>query len=262
MLAFLVACFAQGAGAPPESAAPDYAKDVAPILLRHCTVCHDDKNLDDAETSGGLSLSTADRVLDPRRKLVVAGKPESSLLIARLVHADLEKRMPKDAEALPREQIETIRKWILAGAPRGAVELAPYHRRETGRPALRRDLVISLEASAPPAAFGAKSGGPLSLVAPLAPLAPVTAVAFSPDGKFLAAGAHRQVAVWNLRAGALETLRADPIGAVHALAFSPDGSKLWFAGGEPGLRGQLHAYRTSDWSEAFDAAPSTDVLFD
>jgi WD40 repeat protein len=58
----------------------------------------------------------------------------------------------------------------------------------------------------------------------------VSAVAFSPDGKLLAAAAGREIRLWNVEAGkqAFVTSTATP---VSMLAFAPDGKTLALAAG-------------------------------
>ncbi len=72
----------------------------------------------------------------------------------------------------------------------------------------------------------------LDCVVRAGPVVPVRAVAFSPDGKTLAAAGHKEVLLWDVvEAKLLKRLGTGEIGgAVHALVFSPDGK--WLAAGE------------------------------
>lgn len=74
-----------------------------------------------------------------------------------------------------------------------------------------------------------------------------TAVAFSPDMRWLATGgADARVRVWDTRSGAMAQELTGPSGAVHSLAFSADGATL-----VAGSAGTVVLWRTADWSRAW-----------
>lgn len=97
----------------PLLASPDFEKEVAPILEQTCLFCH---NAD--ETKGDLDLSTLGAALAFDGN-IVPGDPDASLLIEVVSGPDPE--MPKKADPLSPEQLETLRGWIAAGAkwPKG-----------------------------------------------------------------------------------------------------------------------------------------------
>lgn len=72
---------------------------------------------------------------------------------------------------------------------------------------------------------------------PLPPPAPVTCLAFSPDGAWLVSGGYNQALVWNAATGKLARKIAGMPGRVRALAFTPDGKLLAAAGGMAGRSG-------------------------
>lgn len=88
------------------TAVPDFERDVAPILEGRCLSCHDG-----AHAKGDLKLDTREHAL----AVMVPGKPEKSRLIEQVSGAAPE--MPKKGEPLAPTQIETLRRWIAAGAP-------------------------------------------------------------------------------------------------------------------------------------------------
>src|SRR5438309_1316224 len=73
------------------------------------------------------------------------------------------------------------------------------------------------------------------------PASPVAALAYSPDGQRLAAGAHRDVLLLDPAGTVLGRLPAQP-GPVTALAFTPDGKTLAVAAGAPGKLGEVRLY--------------------
>ena len=97
------------------SAPPTYAVDIAPILERTCTNCH---NPD--KTKGELLLTTREG-LDRGGEngvVVVAGKPDDSPLLQRcLLPVDHDDHMPPDGKKQPTAaELELLRAWIVAGA--------------------------------------------------------------------------------------------------------------------------------------------------
>jgi hypothetical protein len=92
----------------------NFAVDVRPILTMHCLKCHDAKM-----HRGGLSLDSragAQRGGDSGQSLL-GGTLETNPLYARVSSDERSFRMPKNAEALPAKDIETLRRWVEQGTP-------------------------------------------------------------------------------------------------------------------------------------------------
>jgi hypothetical protein len=92
----------------------DFAADVRPILAVHCLKCHDAKM-----HRGGLSLDSragAERGGDSGQSLL-GGTLETNELYARVSSDERSYRMPKNADALPPEDIATLRRWVEQGTP-------------------------------------------------------------------------------------------------------------------------------------------------
>jgi len=81
-----------------------------------------------------------------------------------------------------------------------------------------------------------------------APPAPVWAVAFSPDGRLLAAGGYRQVQLWDIAAKSPLRGLDGHAGPVRCLAWSADGARLAGGGGLPGEAGDVKV-----WQGPFEA---------
>ncbi|MEL7532181.1 MAG: DUF1553 domain-containing protein [Bacteroidota bacterium] len=91
-----------------------FNRDVRPILNQHCLSCHGG-----VRQNGGFSLLfEADAYLPTESALpaIVPGDAEASELFKRLNHPDPEMRMPYDAPALDKTEIEILRRWIDQGA--------------------------------------------------------------------------------------------------------------------------------------------------
>ena len=88
--------------------------------------------------------------------------------------------------------------------------------------------------------------GPLKAVFRAGPLAPITALAFTPDGQQLLVGSYGHVSIWNLINGRSLGRMGGLAGAVQCIRYSPDHTLLGVAGGQPGKDGTVTIYRTTD----------------
>ena len=95
---------------------------------------------------------------------------------------------------------------------------------------------------------------------PAAPLAPVTALAFRPDGSLLAAGGFRTVTLWDLKTGRPAQVIDGLAGQVQSVAFNPAGTHLAVAGGEPGKSAQALVFDLADVSRKTFLLGHADVV--
>lgn len=245
-----------------RAADPTYWQDVRPVLRKHCTVCHSEKNLKEADVSGGLALDTLEAVRKGgKRPVAVPGKAAESKMIQLLRHPKPDRRMPLDAAPLPDDTVALLSKWIDSGLPEG---IQPA---ETGSapttpvtPRRKTDVVIATKATLTKDVARPGQTGPLEIVLPVGPLAPVAAVVFSPDGRLLAAGAYGRVVVWDLKNAQVVKVLTNVLGAVNDLKFSPDGSVLAVAGGQPSARGDIRVFAVADWKLTATLGGHTDVV--
>jgi len=248
-------------------------KHIRPIFQKNCTICHSTKNIAKKDLGGGLALSTFDATMkDPKDAVVVAGKSTESKLFQLLVTKDEDKRMPKDADPLSESDIELIRKWIDSGAkpgeqPAQATEEAATPKGPRRPTSLVRSLDVVLNSSATLTAETAKSldpipaqPGKLDLALKIGPLPPVTAIAYSPDGKWLVVGSYGLVAIWELSSAQVQKVIETP-GAVHSVTFNPDGSRLAVAGGLPARTGEVLILDSANWQVASSLAEHSDVVY-
>jgi hypothetical protein len=101
------------AGSATFSADPDFVRDVLPILRRHCDRCHGAANQE-----ASLSFTVREgftESADSGLPIVVPGKPDESLLLARITDPNEGDLMPLDGDPLSENEVNTIRGWIAAG---------------------------------------------------------------------------------------------------------------------------------------------------
>lgn len=224
---------------PPASLRPRLGR-IAGIFADRCLGCHND-----TQNDGLYSMATPLAMLKPgesqRQPIdVKAANPEWPLgeMFRRIVSSDQQERMPKDAEPLDWEEIESIREWLVTGTiVDGAVD-AP----------LESFLTVQ-----PPES-------PRRLEYPKAH--PVNAVAVADDLHVVFASGYYEVLVWGFD-GQLRGRIPTRGRFVADLEWNPWASSLVIASGEPGKIGWVESVR---WSLAsvspnvHDAANSRRVV--
>jgi cytochrome c553 len=93
-----------------------FEKSIRPILVQHCYECHSQEAAAKGKLQAGLLLDSKKGLLDGGESgpVIVAGKPEKSLLIAALKYESYE--MPPKGR-LPANVIADFEKWVTMGAP-------------------------------------------------------------------------------------------------------------------------------------------------
>ena len=112
----MVGCFAVSAIADDS---PDFDRHVAPLLAGRCLDCHSG-----AEPKGGLDLASTKGLAkggDSGEAIVVAGKPDASLLWQRIAADEMPPKHP-----LPAGEKAILKAWIAAGARWGADPIDPF----------------------------------------------------------------------------------------------------------------------------------------
>jgi WD40 repeat protein/mono/diheme cytochrome c family protein len=194
------------AGAAPVS----YRKQIAPIMAANCNACHNEKN-----PQSGLSTASFAALAKGGKlgRSVIPRNAEASLL----VHYIEGRKMPKMpiGGSLKPAEIKLIRQWIDEGAKADG-EAAPG---------------------------GAPAGPAIKVRAGILPQ--IGALAWSKDGKTLAAGTYRQVRLFSAETGKPGLVLAGHADVVRSLAFSPDGTLLAAAGGTPGEGGEVKLWEAA-----------------
>src|SRR4051794_19688149 len=206
---------------------PDFTKDVAPILTKYCTGCHND-----TDREGKLSLQSYEALLKGGAKggVVTPGQTELSRLIRVLTGAAKPSMPPEGEEAPKPAEIEVLKSWIAAGAkgPSG----------------------VEVTALVTPQ---------IKLIAP--PKLIINAVALSPDGQTLAIARHGEVELQSLPGRKTVRTIGGIQGSVNGVAFSSDGQLLVAAAGEPGLAGEARLFRVADGSLVKEFRGHKDSLY-
>jgi len=101
-----------------EPAAPDFNREVRPILSANCFKCH---GPDEKVREAGLRLDRRDLAiakLESEATAIVPGQPDKSELVRRIFSDDESERMPPPTanKTLSAAQKEVLRRWIVTGA--------------------------------------------------------------------------------------------------------------------------------------------------
>lgn len=257
-----VALLVLATAATTSGADPTYWQDVRPVLRKHCTVCHSQKNVKEPDVSGELALDSLDGIkTGGKTPVATAGQGAQSLMVRLLRHPMPAKRMPLDGDPVPDATVTLLTRWIDAGMPEGTRPVEPG----TTFPSLptqrkKTDVVFATKAVLPKSVAKPGQTGSLELVVALDKLSPVAALAFSSDGRFLASGAYGRVVVWDMKAARPATVLTNVLGAVNDLKFSPDGSLLAVSGGQPSARGDIRIFTVADWSLSTSLGGHIDVV--
>lgn len=212
----LLGCWAVGGFASACFAAAgdvSFTKDIAPILAKKCIACHGPE-----KAKGNYQLHNFATLMKPgasKAAAVTAGQPLQSELFRLLITTDADDRMPQKDDPLPKAQVALIERWIQQGAkfdgPDAKAHLA--------------SLIPRVPHPNPPARY--------------AQPVPVAALAFSPDGKQLAASGYHEVTVWDPATGKLQRRVKNLPQRIQAIAWHPEGRWLAVGGGSPGQSGEV-----------------------
>mgnify|MGYP002623789401 FL=1 len=212
-----------------------FRNDVAPILAKRCLACHGEQKF-----KGEYQLHTFEALMKPGESgdvSVTPGKPDDSYLFQLIAEQDANSRMPKDADALSKEETDVIKSGIAGEAKFEGVDP-------------KADLVSTV--------IWTHSDPPETYVRPF----PITAVAFRPDGKELAVSGHHEITIWNVEDGTLARRIKNVAERTYALAYNKDGSQLAAASGTPAQFGAVKLFTPADGTLLRHFGSMSDCAFD
>jgi len=202
--------------------------DLQPIFEQNCSGCHASN-----VKMGSLDLDTWPAMMKGGNNgtIVVPGKSAESRLYLMVAHK-ISPAMPLSGKPLAEGEIETIRHYIDSGAPQ-----------PTG-PAV------------------AKARNTVPEIAPLKPVHPaLTAIAWSPDSKWIAAGTFQEVRIIDPATSQTVAALKGEAEQVRAVAWSLDGKLIAAAGGLPARKGEVKLWNAADRTEALTIKGHSDCIY-
>lgn len=196
--------------APPAPSKISYYKDVRPIFQQNCQGCHQP-----AKAGGNYNMTLYADLLkkgDRDKPGVVPGQPAKSFLVELIRPKSGKTEMPRGKDPLTEPQIKLITDWIAQGAVDDTPASAKAPLVDEEHPPVYRSLPV------------------------------LTAVAFSPNGQWLAVSGYHEVMLHKADGSGLEARLVGLSERIQALAFSPDGKSLAAAGGDPGRFGEIQIW--------------------
>ncbi len=209
--------------------APEYERDVAPLLKKYCAGCH---NGDDFEGKFSVESFDALQTGGEHGAVLLPGDPATSRMIRVLTGAAEPQMPPQDKPQPTADEIAVLKVWIESGAKGPA-----------GKEPDRTQLTVP--------AITPQAGLP----------DPITALDWSADGKWIAEARFGRVALLNAKS--LEPAQSlnGIAGKVTSLHFA-SGNRLVTASGIPGLYGQAIIWDLATGKPIREIRAHRDVLYD
>jgi WD40 repeat protein len=218
-------------GLPLSAHAQDkvnFEDHVKPIFRAKCFSCH---NTNKKTADLDLSNYTAMMQGGGSGASIEPGSPDDSYLFMVINH-DTEPYMPPKSDKLPDEMIQTVRKWIEAGAPENSSSKVMLPKKPK--------VSLSVDVSA-----GARPEGPppmpdvlgLEPIVHTAATTAVSAIATSPWAKLVAVAGQKQVVLYSSETLQPMGVLPFPEGQARVLKFSRNGALLLAGGGRGASKG-------------------------
>lgn len=214
----------------------DYHRDIAPVLRDYCAGCHNESDYEgEFSVETFAALKSGGETED--KSILVAGKPDDSYLLQTIRHEAEPAMPPKKEPQLSSEAIDLLTRWVREGAK---------------GPDAEEDFSILSTLVVPEIPKSGKA------------VEPITAAAYSGDGKLRAVARYGVVDLFDVKVGKSVRVLKTGEGKVNAVHFSPDGKLLVTASGITGLRGvaTLWEVATGKMVREIGGDAHRDILFD
>ncbi len=247
--------------APPEKVS--YYKDVRPIIQQHCQGCHQP-----AKAQGGIVMTDFAELFKKTEHDapgITPGKPAQSAIYTQIIpHGGKAPAMPRGKDPLTDRDVKIIERWIAQGAADdtpASIKLVTVDMEHP--PTYELPPVIPALAYSPDSTLLAVAGyhevllhkaDGSGIVARLVGISErLQSVAFSPDGKWLAAtggnpGRFGEVQIWDVAKQKLKLSLPVTYDTVYGASWSFDSKKLAFGCADNSVR-------------AIDAETGKQILF-
>lgn len=228
-----------------------YDDHVVPILRDKCFACHNQDR-----KSGGLRLNTYTNLMagGASGAPLKPGDPDGSLLYKLMTHKE-EPFMPPKSPLLPKESLDTVRRWIEGGA----LENSGSKLVVVNKP--KYDIALDAVAKGKP-----QGPPPMPQKLPLEPVvtaarpSAVTAIASSPWAPVVAVAGQKQVLLYHAETLAPLGILPFPEGTPHVLKFSRNGGLLLAGGGYAGKSGRVVVWNVTTGERIFAVGEELDAV--
>ena len=215
--------FAARPVSPEPQTEIDFETQILPVLQNRCFSCHSapkaDPNGTITKPKGSVQLDSVKGIEESLYgEIIIAGEPEDSLLYQRITLPEGETGImppPEAGDPLTKQETDLIRKWIEQEADYGEW---------TGNQSESKPSTTNTHPHQPTV------------------MPPITALAFSHDGKSVVACSQVGLHVYDWPTLNLQRTIAVQARNIHDLAFSPDGNQLAVGGGNPATTGTIEIF--------------------
>ncbi len=204
-----------------------FYREIRPILQANCHGCHQP-----AKAKGQYQMTKFDRLLagGGEEAAIIPHQPDQSLMIELITPIDGEAEMPNKGDPLKPAQIELIRRWIAEGAVDDTPPSAQQKYDQQNPPIYESPPIV-------------------------------TAIDYSPDGRWLAVSGFHEVLIHDVVNSTLMQRLVGLSARIESVSFSPDGKKLAVTGGLPARMGEVQIWDTDKWKLSLSVPVTFDTVY-